>query len=246
MSPISTAGARFTATHWSVVLAAGDSASVTATPALEALCRTYWPCLYAFARRLGQSPDDARDLTQGFFVRLLGKNWVSDADPDRGRFRTFLLTAFKRHIADTNDRAHAQKRGGSFRFLPLDPATEEGRLFPDPGDHRTPETIYEERWAAALLDAVVTRLREEFTLQGRQGLFDGLKDFLIDDGQLESLVRVAARLGMTEGAARMSLTRMRQRYRQILRSEIAQTVAEPQDIEEELRYLYTVLTGQMR
>ena len=246
MTPGSTSAAKFTATHWSVVLAAGDSASATARPALEALCRTYWPPLYAFARRAGQSPDDARDLTQGFFARLVEKNWVAEADPDRGRFRTFLLTAFKRHIADAEDRAHAQKRGGQCQFVPLDPSTEESRLFLDPADRRTPETAYEERWAAALLDAVLARLREEFILQGRETLFDGLKSFLVGDPPGEGIASLAAHLGMNEGAARMSLTRMRQRYRQILRSEIAQTVADPRDIEDELRHLYRVLTGEAR
>jgi RNA polymerase sigma-70 factor (ECF subfamily) len=242
MIPTSTAAAKFTATHWSVVLAAGNSASATAGPALEALCRTYWPCLYAFARRLGQSPDDARDLTQGFFGRLIEKNWLVHADRDRGRFRTFLLTAFKRHIADERDRARAQKRGGTCQFVPLDLRSEESRLFLGPADLRTPEAAYEERWAAALLDSVLARLREEFVLQGRVTLFDGLKSFLVGDPPSEGIASLTAQLGMSEGAARMNLTRMRQRYRQILRSEIGQTVADPLEIEDELRHLRRVLT----
>jgi len=229
-----------------VVLAAGDSGAATAGPALEALCRTYWPCLYAFARRLGHSPENASDLTQGFFARLIEKKWIADSDRDRGRFRTFLLTAFKRHMADTNDRMHAQKRGGGLQFLTLDATNEERGLVQEPADARTPETIYHERWARALLDIVLARLREEFMLQGRERLFDGLKDFLVGDHSGEGVAAVGNQLGMTEGAARMTLTRMRQRYRQLLRSEIAQTVADPQDVEDELRHLFRVLTGAVR
>jgi RNA polymerase sigma-70 factor (ECF subfamily) len=245
MSSVSTSAraAHFTANHWSVVLAAGNSASPAAVPALEALFRTYWPPLYAFARRLGH---DARDLTQGFFARFMEKNWVTDADPDRGRFRTFLLTAFKRHIADAQDQAYAQKRGGHFQFVPLDFTNEESRIFMEPADRRTPETAYEERWAAALLDGVLARLREEIVLQGRQVLFDRLKSFLIGDPAGKGIAACAADLGMSEGAARMNLTRMRQRYRQILRSEIAQTVTGPQDVEDELRHLRHVLTREAR
>jgi RNA polymerase sigma factor (sigma-70 family) len=246
MIPKPTAGARFTATRWSVVLAAGDSASATATPALEALCRIYWPCLYAYARRLGQSPENACDLTQAFFARLIEKNWIADVDRDRGRFRTFLLTAFKRHMADANDRAHAQKRGGKIQFLPLDATDEERGLFSEPADRRTPETIYHERWARALLDTVLARLREEFRLQCRERVFDCLKGFLVGDHSGDTVVTVGNQLGMTEGAVRMTLTRMRQRYRQLLRSEIAQTVADPQAIDDELRHLFRVLTGEGR
>jgi RNA polymerase sigma-70 factor (ECF subfamily) len=236
----------FPSTHWSFVLAAGGSDSVAAKGALEALYRTYWSPLYAFARRSGSLPEDARDLTQGFFARLVEKDWVADADPNRGRFRTFLLTAFKRYIADERDRSRADKRGGRYRFVALDSENEESRCFVDPADPRTPEVVYEERWAAALLDSVLTRLREEFILQGREQLFEGLKGFLIGEPAVGGMARQAAELGMTEGAARMTLTRMRQRYRQILRSEIAQTVAQAQDVEDELRHLYAILTQTRR
>jgi RNA polymerase sigma-70 factor (ECF subfamily) len=231
----------FVTTRWSLVLAAGNSASEAARPALETLCRTYWLPLYAFARRLGKSPEDASDLTQGFFARLLEKRWIATADPDRGRFRTFLLTAFRRYISGEDRSDGADKRGGTVEFLSIDP-TAEARLGVDPADWRTPELAYEEAWAGALLETVLARLRDEFAAHGRQAVFDALQGFLLGDPPAEGMAAVVSQLGMTEGAARMNLTRLRQRYRQILRGEIAQTVASPQEIEDELRHLIQLLT----
>jgi DNA-directed RNA polymerase specialized sigma24 family protein len=235
-------GGAFVTTRWSLVLAAGNSASEAAQPALETLCRTYWLPLYAFGRRLGKSPEDASDLTQGFFARLLEKRWIATADPDRGRFRTFLLTAFRRYISGEDRSAGTEKRGGgTVEFLSIDP-TAEARLAVDPADWRTPELAFEEAWAAALLETVLARLREEFGAHERQAVFDALQGFLLGDPPAAGMAAVISQLGMTEGAARMNLTRLRQRYRQILRSEIAQTVASPQEIEDELRHLIQVLT----
>jgi RNA polymerase sigma factor (sigma-70 family) len=239
------ASGSFPSTHWSVVLAAGGCSTAAGDVALENLCRAYWPTVYAFARRSGQSPEDARDLTQGFFARLIEKHWLADADREKGRFRTFLLTAFKRYRGHEVEHDHAQKRGGNHSFSSLDAETEESELIFEPADHRTPEIVYEERWATALLQRVLSRLREEFILQGRETLFDGLEGFLLGDPPTQGVTPIAARLGMTEGAARMIITRMRKRYRQLLRSEIAQTVVEPQDIEDELLHLYRVLNGDL-
>lgn len=238
-------GAAFNTTHWSVVLAAGKDggAARAASPELETLCRAYWPPLYAFARRSGQSVENARDLTQGFFAKLIEKNWVADVDRARGRFRTFLLTAYKRHLSDEFDRMQAQKRGGGIEFVSIDASIEETRICLDPANHRTPELAFEERWALALLERVLTRLREEFVLQGREWLFDAFKEFLVGDPAGLDLCGTARNLGLNEGAARMILTRLRQRYRKILRSEVAQTVARPAEIEDELRYLYRILSG---
>jgi RNA polymerase sigma-70 factor (ECF subfamily) len=228
-----------------VVLAAGGDSTPAGDAALESLCRAYWPALYAFARRSGQSPEDARDLTQGYFARLIEKHWLADADRERGRFRTFLLTTFKRYLRHEAEHAHAQKRGGHHSFSSLDAETEESKLAFEPADRRTPEIVYEERWATALLEQVLSRLREEFVLQGRGALFDGLEGFLVGDPPHQGAAGIATSFGMTEGAARMIITRMRQRYRQLLRSEIAQTVVEPQGIEDELRHLYRVLNGDL-
>lgn len=238
-------GGAFASTRWTLVLAAGASDSDAARPALEALCHSYWLPLYAFARRLGKSPEDARDLTQGFFERLLEKRWISTADPERGRFRTFLLTAFRRYVAGEDRYAHAARRGGSIEIVPIDREAE-ARLGGDLADWRTPELAYDEAWAAALLESALARLHDEFALHGRGAIFDALREFLTGDPPADGMAAVTTRLGMTEGAARMNLTRLRQRYRQILRSEIAQTVATPQDIDEELRHLYRVLTHESR
>ena len=236
--------AAFVTTRWSLVRAAGASASPESGAALEALCRSYWPPIYAFARRAGHDAEDARDLTQGFFARLVEKKDFGTADPDRGRFRTFLLAAFKHFLAHERDRARALKRGGGQELLPLDFAAEDSQCFtPEPADSRTPERAYDERWAASLLERVLARLREEFALGGRGALFDHFKGFLLGEPPESGYAGVASQLGMTVGAAKMVVSRMRDRYRQLLRSEIAQTVSAPGEIEEELRHLRAVLSG---
>lgn len=234
--------ARFSATHWSVVLSANCSDSSIANPALQRLCTTYWPPLYSFARRLGKSPEDASDLTQGFFARLLEKNWISDADAARGRFRAFLLTAFKRYISDNRDRDRSLKRGGGSIVFSIDASTEESRPALNLTTYETPESAFEYRWATTLLDQTLKRLRDEFVLHGREKIFEGLKDFLVEEPPSGGMKARLGELGLTEAAARMNLTRMRQRYRQILRSEILQTVEAPNEVEEELQHLYRILT----
>lgn len=231
----------FATTSWSVVLAAGGAQSTAAREALETLAQSYWPPLYAFARRSGCSPDDARDLTQSFFARLLEKGWLADADAERGRFRAFLLTSFRRFMGNERNRDRAAKRGGGCDFFSIDAGREESRLDLDPPDFRTPELAFERHWATTLLERVLGRLQEEFAMQGRVEFFEGLKPFLLGDPPTGGYAQAASRLGMSEGAAKMSVTRLRQRYRQILRSEIAQTVTHAGDIDDELRYLRALL-----
>jgi RNA polymerase sigma-70 factor (ECF subfamily) len=235
---------RFATTHWSLILAAGRGATPDARAALAALCGTYWYPLYAFARRLGQSADDAQDSTQAFFARLLEKHYLRDADQSRGKFRSFLLAAFKHFLANERDRARAQKRGGGRPVLSLDFAAGESRYGREPSHEATPERLYERRWALAVLDWVLARLRGEAVRDGKDAAFDRLKGFLTGDGDAASYRDLAAELGRSEGAVKVAVHRLRRRYREVLREEIAQTVTGPADVEDELMYLLTALTSK--
>jgi RNA polymerase sigma factor (sigma-70 family) len=232
----------FTTTHWSVVLAAGRKESPQDLIALNRLCQTYWYPVYAFVRRMGHSAVDAEDYTQAFFARCLEKNYWSLANQSKGRFRTFLLLALKRFMANEWDRARAQKRGGSELTVSLDGVSAEERYELEPRDNASPDTLFERRWALTLLDNVLTRLEQEQIEAGRQETFQELKIFLA--GRVQSLPHeeVASRLGMSEGAMRLAIHRLRQRYRELLCQEIAQTVTSPGDIEQERRYLLAVLS----
>jgi len=232
---------RFATTHWSLVLAAGRGASAEAQEALAALCRTYWYPLYAYVRRQGHQPEDAQDLTQAFFARLLEKHYLQAADPERGRFRSFLLTAFKRFLSKERDRERAQRRGGGRKLLPLDFEAGERRYGLEPANEATAEKVYEQRWALTLLDRVLARLRDEFGQAGKQKEFDCLKVYLTGEAGTPSHQEVAARLAMTEGAVKVAVHRLRRRYRDLVRDEIAQTVAGPEDVDEELRHLLAAL-----
>jgi len=233
----------FATTHWSVVLAAGADASKAGRDALEQLCRAYWPPVYAYARRTGHTAEGSHDLTQGFFARLIEMESLSRADPERGRFRSFLLGAFKHFLAHERDRAQALKRGGGVRWVQVDPATDGPDGSNAPADSRTPDRVYDERWAAALLERVLNRLRQEFAQSGRAELFDPFKDFLVGHAVEGGYAGVASRLGMTEGAAKMTVTRLRDRYRRLLRAEVAQTLANAEDVDDELRHLLAILRG---
>ncbi len=202
------------------------------------MCENYWFPVYAFVRRAGHSAEDAQDLTQEFFVRLLDKHFLAAADRKKGRFRTFLLTAVKRFLANEYDRIQAKKRGGGQTILSLEGL--EARYCREPADTLTPERIFERQWALSLLDQVLARLQAEMTADGKAALFDALKDHLTGS-QSAGYATTAARLGMTEGAVKAAAHRLRQRYRELLREEIAQTVASPDEIEEEIRYLFTCL-----
>ncbi len=237
---------QFATTHWSVVLAAGDVASPGSRRALAALCEAYWFPLYAFARRLGRQPDDASDLTQAFFARLLEKGYLRAADPSRGRFRSFLLAAFKHFLAREHDRATALKRGGGKHPISLDLASAEGRYRLEPASGLTPERAYERRWALTLLDRVIGRLRDESAASGKGGLFDRLKVFLTGESDSPTHRQVAAELGMTEGAVKVAVHRLRRRFRELVLDEIGRTVDGPAEVEDELRHLFEALRPESR
>ncbi len=231
----------FATTHWSVVLAAGQTATPQAGDALEKLCRTYWYPLYAYVRRQGHSPHDAQDLTQGFFFRLLEKNWVGDADREKGKFRSFLLSVLNHYLGDERDRANAAKRGGGQTLISLDEQTAENLLAQEPASDLSPEREFEKRWAAALLQQAMLRLREEFEAVRKGKTFDQLKLFLEGEASSGEYAVIAAGLGMSANAIAVSVHRLRQRYRELVRIEVANTVGSPNEIEEEMRYMFSVL-----
>jgi RNA polymerase sigma-70 factor (ECF subfamily) len=236
----STAAAQFALTHWSAVLRAGDQDSRVAADALEELCRVYWFPLYAFARRRGCSPADAEDLTQAFFARLLERNFVARADPAKGRFRTFLLTLFKRFLANEWNREHAQKRGGFQPVVSIESNLAESRLDAEPAHTEQPDILFERHWAMTLLDQVMKRLEEEYKGSGRGQLFENLEGCLVRDAAALPYAEIAARLNLSEGAVKMAMQRLRARYQAILREEIRKTVASPEEVEPELRDLFDV------
>lgn len=233
--------ARFATTHWSVVLAAGDQAHSHWEEALQALCQTYWFPLYAYARQHGQQAQDAEDLTQAFLAKLIERNLPQVADRGRGRFRSFLLTSFKHFMSDQRDRARARKRGGQARVFSLDFGTAETRYQREPGHDTTAEDIFERRWALTVLEMVFTRLQDRYVVDGKAELFDQLKPCLTQAGSAIPYAELAEKLSLSEGALRVAVHRLRQRYREILRAEIAHTVANPSDVEGEIRHLFRAL-----
>ncbi len=233
----------FTTTHWSVVLAARDTDSPEADAALAELCRTYWYPLYAFVRRKGHSPHDAQDLTQAFFARLLEKNYVAPADRERGRFRTYLLAALTHFLADEWDKARRLKRGSGREMISFDATSGEERYRLEPIDQFDAAKLYDRRWVTTLFDKVLARLEDEFRDSGKGELFDGLKSSLLADDRRLSYAQLGARLGLKEDAVKQAALRMRRRYRELFREEIAQTVAGPDEVEDELKHLFAVLSG---
>ena len=231
----------FATTHWTVVLSAGKSGTTHATAALERLCQTYWYPLYGYVRRCGHSPEDAQDLTQAFFARLLEGQWIGRADREKGKFRSFLLSALKYFLADEWDRARAKKRGGGFTPLPLQLDTAETRYGHEPSDHTTPEQLYERRWALALLEEVLRRLASEYEKDGKAKHFAELNPCLVGDRSALPYAELAVKLGLSESAVKSIAHRMRLRYRELLREEIANTVDSPAEVDEELQHLFTIL-----
>jgi len=231
----------FVTTHWSVVLTAGRRDTARARDALARLCQTYWHPLYAYVRRVGHSPHDAQDLTQEFFARLLEKNFLAGADESRGRFRSFLLASLKHFLANEWHKAQAQKRGGGQIPLSIDFDAAETAVHFEPADTTTADKIYERRWALTLLDCVLRRLREEFVRDGKEKLFEQLKPTLTEASRSVPYAEIARRLDTTEGAVKVAVHRLRQRYREVLRAEIADTVASPGEVEDELRNLFAAL-----
>src|SRR5258708_18209818 len=232
----------FATTHWSVVIAARGSELPEAAAALEELCRTYWYPLYAFVRRKGHSPHDAQDLTQAFFARLLEKNYVAQADRERGRFRTYLLAALTHFLADEWDKARRLKRGGGREIISFDAASAEERYRLEPIDQLDAAKLYERRWVTTLFDRVLARLEQEFRDSGKGGLFEGLKSSLIAEDAGLSYAELGAQLGLKEDAVKQSVHRMRRRYRELFREEIAQTVSTPGEVEDEMNHLFAVLS----
>jgi DNA-directed RNA polymerase specialized sigma24 family protein len=229
----------FATTHWSVVLTAGRSDSPQAQASLERLCQTYWLPLYAYVRRRGYCEADAKDLTQGFFAWLLQRDWLERADQQRGRFRSFLLTTLNGFLSNEWDKAHAQKRDRG-RTISLSFDAADAHCGWEPADNVTPEQTYEWRWALTLLDQVMGRLRADYGRQGKTDLFEQLKPCLLGDREAQPYAALASKLGVSEGSVKVAVHRLRRRYRELLREEIANTVARPEDIEEEMRYLFAV------
>jgi len=229
----------FPTTRWTLVVAAADPQRKDARSALVSLCEGYWYPLYAYVRRLGYPPDQAQDLTQEFFIRVLEGRYLDRADPEKGRFRSFILTSLKFFVADEEDRHRAHKRGGGV-LVTLEFSSGEERYQREPAHNETPERIFERRWALSVLDRVVERLRSEFVHHGRPEHFERLKVFLL--GQSDAPYAALAReMNTSEGALKVAIHRLRKRYRDLFRQEIADTVADPAEVESELRFLAAVL-----
>jgi RNA polymerase sigma factor (sigma-70 family) len=230
----------FTTTHWSVVLEA-QGQSPAAKEALEKLCRTYWRPVYGFIRRQGTRPQEAEDLTQGFFSLLLERRDFDAVRKEKGRLRSYLLTSVKHFLASEQRRAMAIKRGKGQRLVPLEELSAKERIDMEPADPLSADRLYERRWASSLMEQVLRRLKEEYRAAGNAALFDWLKQLLTDEPGAPSRAEIAARLGMTENAVWQALHRFRHRYQVLLREEISHTVAIASDIEDEMRYLLSVL-----
>jgi len=231
----------FALTRWSVVLAAGRSQTKLARDALEQLCRTYWSPIYAFVRRQGHSPHDAQDLTQEFFARLLEKNYLQDVHPSKGRFRSFLLASLNHFLANEWDKARAQKRGGGQSLISIDGPSAESSYALEPVENVTPKTLFERRWATALLEKVLARLRTEYVSDGKQKVFNHLRSTLTGERQGLPYAQIGERLGMSEAAVKVVVHRLRARYRELLREEIGHTVSGPEEIDDEIRALFAAL-----
>lgn len=233
--------AHFHTTRWSMILSAGAGEQTGSRAALSELCAIYWYPLYAFARRRGADAEKAKDLVQGFFAALIEKRFLDAADPERGRFRTFLLTAFKRYAANEHEKATAQKRGGGRVPLSLDFGEGEARYRNEPADDVTPERLYERRWALALLGKVLGDLEQDYGRRGDSAVFTELRLFLVPGTDAAAKAAAAERLDLTPQAFRVALHRLRSRYRGALEAEILETVTGPADVEDEIRQLMAAL-----
>jgi len=227
----------FATTHWSVVLAAGDPASPKARAALETLCRTYWYPLYAYLRRIGHAPEDAEDLVQGFFLHLLRREVLHSIQREGGRFRSFLLGTLKHFLSDEKDKAAAQKRGGEHQFISWEQAQAEQRFLREPVDVESADRLFERRWALTLLERAMSRLQEECVANGNAERFVQLKGFVSGEKGELSYAEAAERTGLSLSALKSAILRFRRRYHELIREEVGQTVADPKEIEEELRHL---------
>ena len=240
---IPSGGGGFPTTHWSSVVSAGGGAEPDAQAALERLCQAYWYPLYSYVRRQGRSVEEAQDLTQEFFARLLQKEYLRHPDPTRGRFRTFLLTALKRFLINDWKKGRAARRGDGQPAISCDQLEMETRFLAEAVDPSTPENAFEKRWAVTVLEQVLKRLREEFIAGGKAERFERLKVLLWGEKGSPPYSEVAAELGLSEGALKVVVHRMRKRYRELLRVEVAHTVERPEEVDDELRHLVAVISG---
>lgn len=225
------------------MLAAGQTESPQAAEALEKLCRSYWYPLYVYVRRCGYGPEDAQDLTQAFFARLLARNYVSAVEPEKGKFRWFLLCAVKRFLLKERDRAHALKRGGDVTFVPFDGQQAENRYRLEPTGPTAPDRLFDRAWAIALIEKAHALLREEYLADGKGDLFEQLKGFLSWDQSDMTYAEVGEALQMSEGAVKVAVHRLRRRLGDLLREQIAQTVQSPAELEEEMQHLRRLFSG---
>ena len=232
----------FATTHWSVVLQAGDGHSARSQVALEKLCQSYWYPLYVHVRRSGRMEEDAKDLTQHFFARFLERKYLQLADPERGRFRSFLLTALKNFLANEWEKASTQKRG-RLETISWDGFDPEARYRHEPADSMSPDRLYEKRWAATLLEGVLVQLRDEYEAAGRIQEFEHLKNHVWGDAAGTTYADIAAQLGIAENSVAVAVHRLRKRFREQLRTTVARTVASPDEVDEELRHLLTVMSS---
>jgi DNA-directed RNA polymerase specialized sigma24 family protein len=228
----------FATTQWNVVLAARDGTATEARRALELLCEAYWYPLYAFVRRRGHEADEARDLTQAFFADLLGRDFLGAVDRSKGRFRSFLLASLEHFLSHERDKAHALKKGGGVPPLSLDAAMAETRYSHEPADRVTPETVFERRWGLTVMERAMERLRTESAEDQR---FERLRPYLTGSDEHTPYKEAAEALAMTETAVKAAVHRLRQRFGRLLREEIAQTVADPAEVDDELRHLLAVV-----
>jgi RNA polymerase sigma factor (sigma-70 family) len=233
----------FATTQWSVVLSAAERDTLPAREALEALCGAYWYPIYVYVRRKGHGADEAEDLTQSFFAQLIAREHLLLANPHKGRFRTFLLAMLDQFLAHEWSRAHRRKRGGQFAFISLDQCTPEERYALEPVDRNTPEQKFQKQWALAVLKQAMTRLAEECEALGKGALFQEVKGGLSGEQEIARYADISRRLGMSDGSLRVAVHRLRQRYGELVRNEIAQTVQRAEDVDDELRYLIQVLSN---
>lgn len=240
-APSSDSPRYFLTTHWTVVLQAGDDSSPDAAQALERLCQTYWYPLYVVVRRRGYSPEDAQDLTQEFFARFLEHKYMALADRSRGKFRTFLLRSLEHFLINEWNRTTAVKRGGTHQVLSWDEHEAERRYSLEPADKASPDKLFEKRWAMSLLNEVMGSLRKEYSVPGKRELFEGLKLSVWGEPTESTYQEIGAQLGMAEGAVKVAAHRLRQRYRELLRTEVARTVSSSAEVDDELRYLAAAL-----
>lgn len=239
--PLPADAGHFATTHWSVVLRAGRSDDARSREALACVCQTYWYPLYAFVRRRGHSPEDAQDLTQGFFGHLLENHALATVDQAKGKFRSFLLASLRNFLTNEWERARTQKRGSGQRVVSLDATAAESRYGLEPVDHASPDKLFERNWALTLMEQALERLRAEQAAAGKATEFAPMQLCLMGDAEAPGHAALAAQLGLSVGTVKMAVSRLRRRYRELLCDEIAQTVSSPAEVEEEIRHLFAAL-----